>query len=193
MQIAKEEVTQWAWRWVQSALTKSRWPRCGCGRPPVDMLPADLSKTATALTWGWGKGVGILIFLPCFYYVAERGGLRVLMRWGPWGTWNWVVPVPTDTFDAACDSDRGKELFQDKRGRYMTPAALWEGSYLKNTLLKHDFLSIYPRFLIMFTSVFQQLIYTFFGIVIGCGENNYFKFHTLNFMLVLFITVNFAR
>ncbi|XP_059530212.1 sodium/hydrogen exchanger 11 [Myotis daubentonii] len=66
--------------------------------------------------------------------------------------------------------------------------------------LNLDSLSFKPRmeiiitkFLIMFTSVFQQLIYTFFGIVIGCGENNYFKFHTLNFTLVLFITVNFVR
>ncbi|KAI4563469.1 hypothetical protein MJT46_019825, partial [Ovis ammon polii x Ovis aries] len=59
--------------------------------------------------------------------------------------------------------------------------------------LKCDFLSIYPRFLIMFSCTFQHLIYTFFGIVIGCGEVKYFQFHTVVFIFILFVTVNFVR
>ncbi|XP_022276750.1 sodium/hydrogen exchanger 11 isoform X6 [Canis lupus familiaris] len=66
--------------------------------------------------------------------------------------------------------------------------------------LNFDSLSFKPRievtitkFLIMFSSVYQQLIYTFFGIVIGCGETKYLRFHTVVFMLILFATVNFVR
>ncbi|XP_058166130.1 sodium/hydrogen exchanger 11 [Dasypus novemcinctus] len=66
--------------------------------------------------------------------------------------------------------------------------------------LNLDSLSFKPRiefiiteFLIMFSSVFEHLIYTFFGIVIGCGEIKYFRFHTLIFMFILFTTVNFVR
>ncbi|XP_016077033.1 PREDICTED: sodium/hydrogen exchanger 11 [Miniopterus natalensis] len=66
--------------------------------------------------------------------------------------------------------------------------------------LNLDSLSFKPRmeliitkFLVMLSTVFQQLIYTFFGIILGCGETNYFKFHTLTFTLVLFITLNFVR
>ncbi|XP_026942096.1 sodium/hydrogen exchanger 11 isoform X2 [Sagmatias obliquidens] len=66
--------------------------------------------------------------------------------------------------------------------------------------LNLDSLSFKPRieliitkFLMMFSSVYQHLIYTFFGIVIGCGEIKYLQFHTLVFMLILFATVNFVR
>ncbi|XP_029087075.1 sodium/hydrogen exchanger 11-like [Monodon monoceros] len=66
--------------------------------------------------------------------------------------------------------------------------------------LNLDSLSFKPRieliitkFLIMFSCVYQHLIYTFFGIVIGCGEIKYLQFHTLVFMLILFATVNFVR
>ncbi|XP_058396033.1 sodium/hydrogen exchanger 11 [Diceros bicornis minor] len=66
--------------------------------------------------------------------------------------------------------------------------------------LNLDSLSFKPRmefiitkFLIMFSSVYQHLIYTFFGIVIGCGEMKYFGFHTVVFMLILFTTVNLVR
>ncbi|XP_072686756.1 sodium/hydrogen exchanger 11 isoform X9 [Canis lupus baileyi] len=66
--------------------------------------------------------------------------------------------------------------------------------------LNFDSLSFKPRievtitkFLIMFSSIYQQLIYTFFGIVIGCGETKYLRFHTVVFMLILFATVNFVR
>lgn len=45
----------------------------------------------------------------------------------------------------------------------------------------------------MFSIVFQHLIYTFFGIIIGCGETKYFDFHTVVFMVILFVTVNFVR
>nr|XP_031291605.1 sodium/hydrogen exchanger 11 [Camelus dromedarius] len=66
--------------------------------------------------------------------------------------------------------------------------------------LNLDSLSFKPRielvitkFLMMFSCVYQDLIYTFFGIVIGCGETGYFTFHTLVFMFILFATVNFVR
>ncbi|XP_077013109.1 sodium/hydrogen exchanger 11 isoform X1 [Tamandua tetradactyla] len=52
---------------------------------------------------------------------------------------------------------------------------------------------VITKFLIMFSSVFEHLIYTFFGIVIGCGEIKYFSLHTLSFMLILFATVNLVR
>ncbi|XP_068841883.1 sodium/hydrogen exchanger 11 [Capricornis sumatraensis] len=66
--------------------------------------------------------------------------------------------------------------------------------------LNLDSLSFKPRikliitkFLIMFSCIFQHLIYTFFGIVIGCGEIKYFQFHTVVFIIILFVTVNFVR
>ncbi|KAM5203150.1 sodium/hydrogen exchanger 11 [Hipposideros larvatus] len=66
--------------------------------------------------------------------------------------------------------------------------------------LNLDSLSFKPRikliitkFLIMFSSVFHHLIYTFFGIVVGCGQTNYFQAHTVVFILILFAAVNFVR
>ncbi|XP_008577483.1 PREDICTED: sodium/hydrogen exchanger 11 [Galeopterus variegatus] len=66
--------------------------------------------------------------------------------------------------------------------------------------LNLDSLSFKPRmefiitkFLIMCSSVYQHLIYTFFGIVIGCGEIKYFTFHTVVFVFILLATVNFVR
>ena len=58
---------------------------------------------------------------------------------------------------------------------------------------KCDFLSIHSRFLTMFSSVFQHIVYTFFGIIIGCGKPTYFRFHTITFTLILFVTLNFVR
>ncbi|KAM5295331.1 sodium/hydrogen exchanger 11 [Glossophaga mutica] len=52
---------------------------------------------------------------------------------------------------------------------------------------------IITKFLIMFSSVFQHMVYAFFGIVMGCGTSTYFEFHTVTFTLILFITLNFAR
>ncbi|XP_048214135.1 sodium/hydrogen exchanger 11 [Perognathus longimembris pacificus] len=52
---------------------------------------------------------------------------------------------------------------------------------------------IITKFLIMFSSVYEHLIYTFFGIVIGCGEIKYFRFHTVAFVFILFATVIFVR
>uniref|UniRef100_A0A673U231 Solute carrier family 9 member C2 (putative) n=1 Tax=Suricata suricatta TaxID=37032 RepID=A0A673U231_SURSU len=49
------------------------------------------------------------------------------------------------------------------------------------------------KFLIMFSTIYQHLIYTFFGIVIGCGKNSYLGFHTIVFMFILFAAVNFGR
>ncbi|XP_032174141.1 sodium/hydrogen exchanger 11 isoform X1 [Mustela erminea] len=66
--------------------------------------------------------------------------------------------------------------------------------------LNLDSLSFKPRieliitkFLIMFSAVFQQLLYIFFGIVIGCGETKYLNFHAVVFLFILFATVNFVR
>ncbi|XP_051004292.1 sodium/hydrogen exchanger 11 [Acomys russatus] len=66
--------------------------------------------------------------------------------------------------------------------------------------LNLDSLSFKPRmefiitkFLIMCSSVYEHLIYAFFGIVIGCGEIKYFRFHSLVFTVTLFVTVNFVR
>ena len=65
---------------IQSALSESRLTRFGCGRPTVDILPANISKTATSPTWERRVGVGILIFLPCSYYSAVQGNPQVLAR-----------------------------------------------------------------------------------------------------------------
>ncbi|XP_058516666.1 sodium/hydrogen exchanger 11 isoform X2 [Ochotona princeps] len=66
--------------------------------------------------------------------------------------------------------------------------------------LNLDSLSFKPRmeflltkFLTMLSSVYQNLIYTFFGIVIGCGEIKYFSFYTVVFVVILFTSVNFVR
>ncbi|KAG3258710.1 putative solute carrier family 9 member C2 (putative) [Ictidomys tridecemlineatus] len=66
--------------------------------------------------------------------------------------------------------------------------------------LNLDSLSFKPRmefiitkFLIIFSSMYHHLIYTFFGIVVGCGEIKHFSFHTVVFIFILFVTVNFVR
>ncbi|ELW49544.1 Sodium/hydrogen exchanger 11 [Tupaia chinensis] len=66
--------------------------------------------------------------------------------------------------------------------------------------LNLDSLSFRPRseliitkFLVVLSSAYQHLTYAFFGIVIGCGEIEYINFHTIVFILILFVTVNFAR
>ncbi|XP_003925488.3 sodium/hydrogen exchanger 11 [Saimiri boliviensis] len=52
---------------------------------------------------------------------------------------------------------------------------------------------VITRFLRMFSSVYEHLIYAFSGIVIGCGESNHYEFHTIIFILILFATVNLVR
>ncbi|XP_017385466.1 sodium/hydrogen exchanger 11 [Cebus imitator] len=52
---------------------------------------------------------------------------------------------------------------------------------------------VITRFLRMFSSVYEHLIYAFSGIVIGCGESNHYDFHTIIFILILFATVNLVR
>nr|XP_004658939.1 sodium/hydrogen exchanger 11 [Jaculus jaculus] len=66
--------------------------------------------------------------------------------------------------------------------------------------LNLDSLSFKPRmefiitkFLIMCVSVYEYLIYAFFGIVIGCGNVKYFRFHSFVFTVILYITVNIVR
>ncbi|XP_060053871.1 sodium/hydrogen exchanger 11 isoform X2 [Erinaceus europaeus] len=66
--------------------------------------------------------------------------------------------------------------------------------------LQLDSLSFKPRieliitqFLVIFSSVYQHLIYTFFGIIIGCGETNYLGFHSVIFIFILFATLNVVR
>ncbi|XP_012584369.1 PREDICTED: sodium/hydrogen exchanger 11 [Condylura cristata] len=52
---------------------------------------------------------------------------------------------------------------------------------------------IIKKFLMMFSSIYEHLIYTFFGIVIGCGDNMYLGFHTIVFLIILFAAVNLVR
>uniref|UniRef100_A0A2K5DV57 Solute carrier family 9 member C2 (putative) n=1 Tax=Aotus nancymaae TaxID=37293 RepID=A0A2K5DV57_AOTNA len=52
---------------------------------------------------------------------------------------------------------------------------------------------VITRFLRMFSSVYEHLIYAFSGIVIGCGETSHYEFHTIIFILILFVTVNLVR
>ncbi|XP_049723892.1 sodium/hydrogen exchanger 11 [Elephas maximus indicus] len=52
---------------------------------------------------------------------------------------------------------------------------------------------IITKFLIMFSFVYQQLIYTFFGIVIGCGQMKDFKIHSVVFILILCVSLNIVR
>ncbi|XP_006867160.1 PREDICTED: sodium/hydrogen exchanger 11 [Chrysochloris asiatica] len=66
--------------------------------------------------------------------------------------------------------------------------------------LNLDKLSFKPRiefvitkFLLIFSSIFHQLIYTFFGIVVGCGEIEHFSFHSIAFILVLFVSLSAVR
>uniref|UniRef100_A0A8D2DLA1 Solute carrier family 9 member C2 (putative) n=1 Tax=Sciurus vulgaris TaxID=55149 RepID=A0A8D2DLA1_SCIVU len=66
--------------------------------------------------------------------------------------------------------------------------------------LNLDSLSFKPRmefiitkFLIMFSTIYHHLIYTFFGIVVGCGEIKYLRFGTVVFVFILFVTMNFVR
>ncbi|XP_008070741.1 sodium/hydrogen exchanger 11-like, partial [Carlito syrichta] len=66
--------------------------------------------------------------------------------------------------------------------------------------LNLDSLSFKPRtefiitkYLLMFATVYQHLIYTFFGIVIGCGEIKHYRFNTIVFIFILFVVVNMTR
>ncbi|XP_054549441.1 sodium/hydrogen exchanger 11 isoform X1 [Talpa occidentalis] len=52
---------------------------------------------------------------------------------------------------------------------------------------------IIKKFLMIFSSIYQHLIYTFFGIVLGCGDNTYLGFRTIVFLIILFATVNLVR
>nr|XP_012620557.1 sodium/hydrogen exchanger 11 isoform X4 [Microcebus murinus] len=67
------------------------------------------------------------------------------------------------------------------------------GLNLDSLTFKPKIKFIITKFLIMFSSVYQHLIYTFFGIVIGCGETKYYTFYTIAFTFILFITVTLAR
>uniref|UniRef100_A0A8C0XE74 Cyclic nucleotide-binding domain-containing protein n=1 Tax=Castor canadensis TaxID=51338 RepID=A0A8C0XE74_CASCN len=74
-----------------------------------------------------------------------------------------------------------------------TVALVTVGLNLDSLSFKPKMEFIITKFLIMFSSVYEHLIYTFFGIVIGCGEIKYFRFHTAVFIFILFATVNFVR
>ncbi|XP_023566114.1 sodium/hydrogen exchanger 11 isoform X2 [Octodon degus] len=72
-------------------------------------------------------------------------------------------------------------------------ALITVGLNLDSLSFKANMEHVITKFLMMFSSVYEHLIYTFFGIVIGCGDIESFKFHTLVFTLLLFATVNFVR
>ncbi|KAM6166245.1 sodium/hydrogen exchanger 11 [Erethizon dorsatum] len=72
-------------------------------------------------------------------------------------------------------------------------ALITVGLNLDSLSFKANMEHVITKFLMMFSSVYEHLIYTFFGIVIGCGEMEYFKFHTVVFTFTLFVTVNFVR
>ncbi|XP_054529287.1 sodium/hydrogen exchanger 11 isoform X5 [Pan troglodytes] len=52
---------------------------------------------------------------------------------------------------------------------------------------------VITKFLRIFSSVYEHLIYAFFGIVIGCGELSHYEFYTIPFIFILFTTVNVVR
>ncbi|XP_066219928.1 sodium/hydrogen exchanger 11 [Saccopteryx leptura] len=52
---------------------------------------------------------------------------------------------------------------------------------------------VITKFLMLFLSMFQPLLYVFWGIVIGCGERNHLKLDTVTFMFLLFVTLNVVR
>ncbi|KFO28490.1 Sodium/hydrogen exchanger 11 [Fukomys damarensis] len=72
-------------------------------------------------------------------------------------------------------------------------ALITVGLNLDSLSFKANMEHLITKFLMLFSSVYELLIYTFFGIVMGCGEIEYFNFHTLVFIFILFMTVNFAR
>ncbi|XP_049633562.1 LOW QUALITY PROTEIN: sodium/hydrogen exchanger 11 [Suncus etruscus] len=53
--------------------------------------------------------------------------------------------------------------------------------------------SVFTKILMIFCFAYQHVIFTFFGIIIRCGEIIYLDFHVLSFIFILFLTVNFAR
>ncbi|XP_045403297.1 sodium/hydrogen exchanger 11 [Lemur catta] len=67
------------------------------------------------------------------------------------------------------------------------------GLNLDSLTFKPKIKFIITKFLTMFSSVYQHLIYTFFGIVIGCGETKYYTFYTIVFTFILFTTVTLTR
>lgn len=47
--------------------------------------------------------------------------------------------------------------------------------------------------LMIFCFAYQHVLFTFFGIIIRCGEIIDLDFHVLSFIFILFLTVNLAR
>ncbi|XP_055963375.1 sodium/hydrogen exchanger 11 [Sorex fumeus] len=72
-------------------------------------------------------------------------------------------------------------------------AVMTIGLKLDSLCFKPNMELIITRFLMIFTCAYQHLIYTFFGIVVGCGEVTYLELYVLVFIFILFATVNFAR
>ncbi|XP_004706879.2 sodium/hydrogen exchanger 11 [Echinops telfairi] len=67
------------------------------------------------------------------------------------------------------------------------------GLNLNSLNFKPNMEFIITKFFMMFSSVYHQLIYTFFGIVIGCGEQSVFHFHTIVFIFIIFVSLNAVR
>nr|XP_003474692.2 sodium/hydrogen exchanger 11 [Cavia porcellus] len=72
-------------------------------------------------------------------------------------------------------------------------ALITVGLNLDSLSFKANMEHVITKFLMMFASIYEHLIYTFLGIVVGCGEIEYFKFHAIVFSLMLFVTVNCVR
>ncbi|XP_033055084.1 sodium/hydrogen exchanger 11 [Trachypithecus francoisi] len=74
-----------------------------------------------------------------------------------------------------------------------TLALVAVGLNLDSLTFKPKIEFVITKFLRIFSCVYEHLIYTFFGIVIGCGELDHYEFYTITFIVILFTTVNLVR
>uniref|UniRef100_A0A2K6RM08 Solute carrier family 9 member C2 (putative) n=1 Tax=Rhinopithecus roxellana TaxID=61622 RepID=A0A2K6RM08_RHIRO len=74
-----------------------------------------------------------------------------------------------------------------------TLALVAVGLNLDSLTFKPKIEFVITKFLRIFSCVYEHLIYTFFGIVIGCGELDHYDFYTITFIVILFTTVNLVR
>ncbi|XP_050623710.1 sodium/hydrogen exchanger 11 isoform X2 [Macaca thibetana thibetana] len=71
-----------------------------------------------------------------------------------------------------------------------TLALVAVGLNLDSLTFKPKIEFVITKFLRIFSCVYEHLIYTFFGIVIGCGELDHYELYTITFIVILFTTVN---
>nr|BAB69762.1 hypothetical protein [Macaca fascicularis] len=74
-----------------------------------------------------------------------------------------------------------------------TLALVAVGLNLDSLTFKPKIEFVITKFLRIFSCVYEHLIYTFFGIVIGCGELDHYELYTITFIVILFTTVNLVR